>query len=125
MGEVLGSYFETRLQREIAEIEARLRELTQEKRALERQLMKARRDNADLSDVNRKNSVNRVLIERRVLDALKRAGKPLLSRDLHREAQYVNFDLKENTFRTILHRMKLKALIAPAYRPGMWRLPPV
>lgn len=122
MSKTPASYYETRLQREIEEIEARMRELTQEKAALQRQLMKARRENVDLSDVNRKNSVNRVMIETRVLDALKSAAKPMPTRDLYQVAQFVNFELNENTFRTTLHRMKQKALIEPTSRRGVWRL---
>ena len=117
------SYYETRLQREIEQIEARIRELTQEKTALQRQLMKARRENADLRDVNRKNSINRVMIENRVVEALKEFKKPLRTKDLYRFAQYVNFELNENTFRTILHRMKQKTMIEQAGRRGVWQLP--
>lgn len=117
------SYYETRLQREIEEIEARIKELTQEKTALQRQLMKARRENADLRDVNRKNSINRVMIENRVLDALKEFNKPMRTKDLYRFALFVNFELNENTFRTILHRMKQKAMIEQAGSRGVWQLP--
>lgn len=122
MEDVPSSYYETRLQREIEQIEARIRELTQEKTALQRQLMKARRENADLKDVNRKNSINRVMIENRVIEALKEFQKPLRTKDLYRVAQYVNFELNENSFRTILHRMHQKGMIQNAGKRGVWKL---
>ena len=94
------SLFERRILHEIGEIESKIKELTQEKEALSRQLMKARREAANLSDVSRKNSVNRAMIEMRVLEALRNAKKPLRTKDLFRAAQYVNFELNESTFRT-------------------------
>lgn len=123
MNETPSSYYEKRLQREIEQIESRIRELAQEKIALQRQLMKARQENADLRDVNRKNSINRVMIENRVLEAFQGLNKSLKTKDLYKYAQYVNFELNENTFRTILHRMSQKGMIERTDSRGVWRLP--
>jgi hypothetical protein len=122
MIEASSNYYERRLIREIEEIDLRIKELTDEKAALKRQLMKARWENDSLKDVSRKNSGNRVMIEQRVLDALKATTKSCSTPDLYKEALKANFELKENTFRTYLHRMKEKGLIVNAGR-GMWRLP--
>lgn len=107
---------------EIGEIEKKISELNQEKTALQRQLMKARRESAGFKDVHRKNSVNRAMIEMRVLEALRNAKKPLRTKDLFRAAQFVNFELNESTFRTYLHRMKNKDLIRNAKAAGVWAL---
>ncbi|MCK0197392.1 hypothetical protein MWN34_10755 [Ancylobacter sp. 6x-1] len=115
------SYYERRLQREIEQIDVRIRELTQEKSALQRQLLKARQEASGLSEVSRRNSVMRIMIENRVLDALRSANKPLSSYELFQNARYANFELKENTFRTYLHRLKQRGLIASAGQPGRWR----
>lgn len=117
------NYYEVRLQQEIEQIDSRIRDLVKEKEALQRQLMKARRESTIYSDVNRKNSVTRVMIERRILDALKAAKKPLTSSALYKESLYVNFQMKEASFRTILHRMKQKGLILPGGIRGTWKLP--
>ncbi|WP_424941672.1 hypothetical protein [Aliiroseovarius sp. S253] len=114
------TYYERRLQQEIETIELKLKELTAERDALKRQLIKARWDNHHLRDVNRKNSASRVMIEQRVLGALEQATKPMTSRQLFEIARLANFELKENTFRTQLHRMKEKGLIENVSR-GRWR----
>lgn len=114
------SYYERRLQQEIESIELKLKELSAERDALKRQLIKARWENHLLRDVNRKNSASRVMVEQRVLGALKQATKPLSSKQLFEVARLANFELKENTFRTHLHRMKEKGLIENVSR-GRWR----
>jgi DNA-binding PadR family transcriptional regulator len=116
------SLYERRILHEIGEIESKIKELTQEKEALSRQLMKARREAANLSDVHRKNSVNRAMVEMRVLEVLRNAKKPMRTKELFRAAQYVNFELNESTFRTYLHRMKNKNLIRNAKAAGVWAL---
>jgi phage-related tail protein len=118
------TYYERRLMQAIEEIEARIKELQDEKAALMRQLRVARWESDSLKDVNRKNSGVRVMVERRVLDALRAAKKPVTSDALYREALKANFELKDGTFRTYLHRMKEKGLLQSAGW-GLWRLPPV
>jgi 3-hydroxyacyl-CoA dehydrogenase len=115
------SYYELRLTRAIEEINHRIKELTDEQIALRRLLMKARWENSAVKDVSRKNSGNRVMIEARVLGALKTTSRALSSSKLCIEARQVNFELKDNTFRTYLHRMKEKGLIVSAGR-GLWEL---
>ncbi len=117
--DVQPSYYERRLQQEIEAIELRLKELTAERDALKRQLIKARWENHQLRDVNRKNSASRVLVEQRVIDALEQAKKPMTSSQLFEVAKLANFELKENTFRTHLHRMKQKGVIVNVRR-GLW-----
>jgi hypothetical protein len=107
---------------EIEELEKRIKELTQEQFALKRQLMKARLKDSSLKDVSRKNSANRVMIESRVLETLSGRSKACSTAALYREGLRVNFELKENTFRINLHRMKEKGLIRSVGR-GLWRLP--
>jgi SMC interacting uncharacterized protein involved in chromosome segregation len=114
------NYYEQRLIREIEEIELKLKELTAERDALRRQLIKARWETHQLRDVNRKNSASRVMIEQRVLSALDQTPKPMTSSQLFSVARLANFELKENTFRTHLHRMKERGMILSVSR-GKWR----
>ncbi|MDF2369414.1 MAG: hypothetical protein P1V21_01345 [Rhizobiaceae bacterium] len=121
MSEDPKNYYERRLMRDIEEIDDRIKELTAEKHALRRLLIKARWENSTLKDVNRKNSATRVMVEVRIMEALKGATKPISSKSLYNEALKASFELKENTFRTYLHRMKEKGVLESAGW-GLWRL---
>lgn len=116
------TYFEKRLTRELEDIEARIKELEDERRALSRQLAKARAEREGLKFTTRKNSANRVLAENAVLQALRGTTKPLSTQELYRQARQTNFDLKESTFRSYLHRMKKRGDIRTAGHVGRWEL---
>lgn len=114
------TYFEKRLSRELEDIEARIRELEDERRALSRQLAKARAEREGLKFTTRKNSANRVLAENAVLQALRDTTKSLSTQELYRQARLTNYDLKETTFRSYLHRMKNRGDIRTAGHVGRW-----
>ena len=116
------SYFEGRIISEIEEIESRIKSLTSEKYALQRQLAKARAQRTGIQNVTRKNSINRVLAENAVISALRASKKSLTTSELYRSALSTNFDLKPTTFRTYLHRMKNKGMIKTARSSGSWEL---
>lgn len=124
MNETSPSAYERRLMRAIEDIRSKMMELTADQKALERQLMIARRENVSLNDVSRKNSANRVLVENRILEALRKAPKAMTNASLYREARDANYDLTDNTFRTHLHRLKKRGVIESAGR-GLWRMPKV
>jgi hypothetical protein len=114
--------YELRLQKEIEEIEAQIKNLSLEKKALERQILKVRQVGLSGKEINRKNSVKRVMIERKVIDALRNSHRALSSTSLYKEAQLIDFELKNTTFRTHLHRMKARNLIQLDGKSGMWVL---
>lgn len=113
-----------RLQKEIEDIETKIKELTQEQAALKRQLVKAKRDTALLDGVTRKNSATRIMVENRILAVLKNSEQSLSSARLFREALFVDFQMNHNTFRTYLHRMKNRGLIKLSGKSGMWVVAP-
>lgn len=115
------SFYEARLLRELQEIEAQMAALDQERAALKRQLMKARWESNRLRDVSRKNSASRVLVEERVLGELRKAGRPLSLVRLFEIARTADYELRENTFRSHLHRLKSKGLVENPKR-GYWRI---
>ena len=118
------STVEAKLFEQIKEIDHRLAELNAEKSALQRLLLKVRRENLAAHDVARKNSFNRILIENKILETLGDDGGAVSSRDLLRLARDVIYDLKESTFRSYLHRMKARGLIQPSRTSrGFWMLP--
>jgi hypothetical protein len=118
---VTASLLESRLLEEIAEIERKQRELSEEKFTLERMLLKARQQNelAKRTDVTRKNSLNRLLIEGSILQSLGAKRKPVSTHDLYNDARLVIGTLRPNTFRSILHRMKARQLVSNTGR-GRW-----
>jgi hypothetical protein len=121
MAEPTPTPYETRLMQEVEAIDARIKDLGQEKAALLRQLMKARWENNSLRDVSRKNSATRIMVEQRVLTELQAATRPVSVSRLFAAAKQANYELRENTFRTYLHRLKEKGLIESPTR-GTWRL---
>ncbi len=118
------TYYEQRLLREIKDVESRIRELRDERSALERLLANARGRDRVIGTVKRKNSVDRVLVESTVLEALTDSDAPLRSSELYRRVSSVVFSLNENTFRSYLHRMKLSGKIEN-FRGirGRWAIP--
>lgn len=119
-------FFESRLLKEIEEIESKIKALTSEKMALSKQLQKAKMEKDGLQFSTRKNSVNRILIENSViynLRAKRDKGRiSVSSDDLYKQALFVVNDLKKNTFRTYLNRMKNKGLIKNSNHVGFWTL---
>lgn len=116
------TYFEKRLQIELERIEAQIKTLKSEKSALIKQQAKARAERTGLQAITRKNSINRVLAENSIIEALRLYKKPLSTDELYKNARLTNFDLKTNTFRTYLHRMKKRDLIKTAKHVGWWEL---
>lgn len=114
-------YLENSITRQILEIDNKLKELTSERRALERLLLRARQDEAQAREPIRRNSVNRVLVENRILEALRKSSSPVSNRDLLNAARAAVYNLKETTFRSHIKRMKdAEKIIAKGQR---WVLP--
>lgn len=119
-------FFESRLLKEIEEIESKIKALTSEKMALSKQLQKAKMEKDGLQFSTRKNSVNRILIENSVIYNLRakrdKGQISVSSDDLYKQALFLVNDLKKNTFRTYLNRMKNKGLIKNSNHVGFWTL---
>lgn len=111
---------EIRLRKEIAEINTAIEEMIIQRRGLENLLLKARREEVVAKEVTRKNSVNRILVEANILDALGR-GTAVTHRRLLSNASAEFYFLKPITFRSYLRRMKERGLIEGNGNRG-WRL---
>lgn len=114
-------YLENHITRQIKKVDNEIKVLVNERSALERLLLKARQDEAQEREAIRSNSVNRVLVENRILEALRQSPKPLTNRDLYLEARSVVYDLKDTTFRSHIKRMKDGGKIEP--KGSRWILP--
>lgn len=107
---------------QLALVEQQIHELMQEKMALQRLLLKARRGDLSLKDVSRKNSVDRILIEDRIVGRLSVARRSISAADLLKTAKEIKPDLNGNTFRSYLKRMADRGLIENGRRRGQWEL---
>ena len=113
------SLLEGHLLGQISSIEQELAKLTAQRDTLRDLLLKVRRENVSLRDVTRKNSIDRVLIENRIMNILKVASKPVKSQRLWWAAQEISPRLRSTTFRSYLHRLKSKGLIQSEAH-GLW-----
>jgi hypothetical protein len=96
----------TSIEREIAKLEG-------ERETLRDLLVRVRRENSTLRDVTRKNSVDRILIENRVMNLLRAASKPIPTNRRWWAAQEINPRLTNTTFRSHLHQLKSKQRTDP------------
>jgi hypothetical protein len=110
---------EAHLLAQITAIEQEIIKLQAQRDTLRDLLFRARRENSTLRDVTRKNSFDRILIEGKIVNLLKAATRPIPTQRLWWAAQEVNPRLRGATFRSYLHRLKSKDLIASAGH-GFW-----
>jgi hypothetical protein len=116
---------EKKILQEIAERRRQIAGIQLEIDTYERMLIKSRQQQELIkrTDVTRKNSINRILVENSVVNTLKSSGRPRKTRSLYRDAALIVGTLKEGTFRTILHRMKNRGLIT-SISDGKWEIGP-
>jgi hypothetical protein len=112
---------ERHLLEQIAAIAKRIAELTAEQAALQRLLERTRHQLVPNVDVTRKNSHQRILVEKSVVDSLS-AGEIRTAKTLCLDARLTIPDLKSSTFRSYLRRMQQRGLIAPMGSRGSWML---
>jgi DNA-binding transcriptional ArsR family regulator len=112
---------EQQLVAELADIERKIGELEQERSAVQRMLLRARQENLLNRDVTRKNSFNRILVENKILETLEKSNKFVRTSELYSEAQRVVYSLKDQTFRSYLHRLKERGLIEASLNRGFWK----
>lgn len=108
---------------EIADKAKQIDNLLQEKSALERMLLRSREQNEIIkrTDVTRKNSVARILVEGSIIQSMQHSKNPIPAKTLYKAARFVVPALRENTFRSYLHRMKARGLVERLGQ-GMWRI---
>jgi hypothetical protein len=117
------SSVERRLIAELTDLERKIGEMVRERESIQRILLRLRAQNAVIrrTDVTRKNSGERILIETSILETIQNAKKAVPTHRLYSTAQSIVYHLKENTFRSHLHRMKKRGLIKNK-RPGEWEM---
>jgi hypothetical protein len=114
-------YLEESIGKKISEIDSKIRELGVERQALERLLLDARRENVGKTEVVRKNSWKRILVENSILKVIRKSSRPVSNNDLYMSAKSAVFELKDVTFRSHIKRMKDAGTIIK--KGNKWELP--
>lgn len=107
---------------EIDDIDRRFEALRQERTALQRLLVSVRAKTVGMPDVTRKNSVNRIVIEEKILSVLRNSERSEPTKKLFREVLNTHPSVKAATFRSYLHRLQSRGLIEPALARGFWQM---
>lgn len=108
---------------QVENITAQIRELLHQKHSLEQILVRARQQDELVrrTEVTRKNSINRVLVEGAIRKSLRDSQEPVRTRALYLNARLMVPGLRENTFRSHLFRMQQRGLLT-RYGYGKWLL---
>ncbi|NVK47375.1 MAG: hypothetical protein HWE33_13820 [Rhodobacteraceae bacterium] len=115
------SDWKAELDREIKDIDRRIEELRAERDALARVRTRAELYPSSANRAPRKNSLNREIIEGRILAALGEVGHPIGSKALYDRIDKLHIDMKPSTFRSHLARMKEKGLVSnDGNKPAKW-----
>lgn len=112
------------LVRRLGEVQEAIAKLTAEKAALERLITHEAVGSPSSTAGARRNSTERLLVEQRVVELLRRARTPIYGRFLLKEIRSLLPGMKAATFRSHMHRMKAKGIVAPGGRDGFWVLGP-
>jgi len=100
--------------KEINEIDKKISALQEEKRILNRTLFRSKVSKVSAS-IPRKNSIERVYIEGKILELLKSSKGGIGWGGIYKEMLWEKADLKETTLRTYLFRLKERGLISYDY----------
>lgn len=121
MKHTINSDIEQIINDKIAEIENKIEKLEKEKRQLSRYKTLGKID--DIEAINENNSIIRVFVESRIIEILNYYKTPITTAYLFENIKHhIINDLKPNTFRVYLHRMKKKGIIRLEGRVGNWVL---
>src|ERR1700753_2082916 len=90
---------------ELSRIERNISDLENERAALRRLLFRIRGEQIVQTDVTRKNSFRRILIETKIVEILTSARKQVSSQMILSGARTITHDLNNNTFRSYLLRL--------------------
>ena len=107
---------------QLENVENRLRELVHEKEALQRLIKKIRADGLDRTDVTRKNSYNRILVENAIIKELEGSADGMTSSHIFAAIQANHYELKGSTFRSHLLRLKQRGVLAYVDATRRWKL---
>jgi hypothetical protein len=114
---------ESRLLAQLTEIDVQMLQLAAEKSALERLIRKIREGKCCASEVTRQNSIDRIVIEQRIKEILIQYNYPVDGKYVYKELTKIMPDLKPATYRSHLHRMKERGMVARSKKRGFLTLP--
>jgi hypothetical protein len=104
----------------LAEIEVGIAKLTAEKAALQQLIIRVRDKKSKTIDVTRRNSIDRLLVQDRILGVMQKIKTPIFGGYLFDAVRSIVPGMNNSTFRSHLHRMKNRGMIKPSGRRGYW-----
>jgi hypothetical protein len=119
----LDELMEKRLFAQLVEIETSIAQLLAEKAALQRLITRVRGKRIKAMDVTRRNSIDRIIVEDRISEILRKFDYPVVGSFLFNDIRSIIPAMNKSTFRSHLNRMKNKGMINPSGRRGYWTLP--
>lgn len=106
-------------------LERRIQKMREEQEAIRLALSSHRGERLRYKGALRKNSFTKLLVERRIQNALRKNGRRMAIDKLYEVVAVVDGErMPESTFRSHLHRMKAEGLIVSDAR-GSYRLPDI
>lgn len=112
----------SRLQAELALVDAKIAELQTERRVLLRLIGETQRTGTALEVAPRKNAIQRMVVEKAICDALS-DGPPRSTGSIFQYLRIVHRNLNASTLRSYLHRMEARGALAKI--GGRWALPAI
>ena len=114
---------EAELLRQIAALEYKITKMRQEQTLLTETLARIRRENVVIRDITRKNSLNRIKAEFLIIEFLK--VRPELPKNYKSIKAHVGEyfpNLRDDTLRSYIHRLKQRGVIVSGGVRGSWKL---
>jgi hypothetical protein len=109
---------ESQLVAQLTGIRQEIAKLEKQRETLEALLVRVRQE-MNLRDVTRKNSLDRILTENLILESLRRTRRLTPTKILFYSVRAISPQLQNTTFRSYLHRLKAKGLIRTVGH-GFW-----
>lgn len=107
------------LMERITVINNEIRILESEKAVLQKHIHSVRKNNVDLRDVKRTNSVERAIVEKVIHKIISDANMPIKTRSIEINLTAAYLGVKPATFRSHLKRMENKGIIK-SHKHGFW-----
>lgn len=112
---------EALLQRQISEIDTKISVLTAERKATLRMLASVQAAGAGGEAAVRRNSAQRVVVEKAILEYL--ADGPANGSAILQHVKIVYRAINPTTVRSYIHRLNERGLISRSAKRGVWQLP--
>lgn len=105
----------------LQEINSKIDQLSREKQVVSKMLLDIRKQNLR-REVSRSNSVDRIMIENKIIEYLQERNTYANWKDIYKFTISTMITLNESSFRTHLHRLKLRGIITHSLKHKGWKI---